>query len=115
MVGSLNPESPKVSVKQEPSVTSVPKLTIKTEPLERTVVSQTVSTTVVHVRKSFYIEYSKLSPGGRPFKTDISIRLAEFTLWFLLTAAQKTQLCKVKQGCHQGAGYMKKASHTFCL
>lgn len=48
MVGSLNPESPKVSVKQEPSVTSVPKLTIKTESLERTVVSQTVSTTVVH-------------------------------------------------------------------
>ena len=53
-MGSVGPLSPKVSVKQELSVSSaIPKLTIKSEPLERTVVSQTVSTTVVHVCKFF--------------------------------------------------------------
>lgn len=48
--GSSLPVSPKLFVKQESSGPSAtPKLTIKSELLERTVVSQTVSTTVVHV------------------------------------------------------------------
>ena len=48
--GSSLPVSPKLFVKQESGVPSAtPKLTIKSELLERTVVSQTVSTTVVHV------------------------------------------------------------------
>lgn len=46
MVGSSSPTSPKLSVKQEPSVTSA---------VERTVVSQTLSQTFVHVSKSFQI------------------------------------------------------------
>ena len=56
MEGSSKLSSPNQSDKQEPSsVTSpVAKLTIKTETLVRTVVSQTVSTTVVHVSQSFY-------------------------------------------------------------
>lgn len=54
VTGSVGPVSPKVSVKQESSVSSaIPKLTIKSDPLERTVVSQTVSTYIVHVCEFF--------------------------------------------------------------
>lgn len=57
MVDSPVPASSKVSVKQEQAVVAaaaaappvVPKLKIKSETLARTVVSQTVSTTLVHV------------------------------------------------------------------
>lgn len=56
MVKGLGPTSSKVSVKQEPDVGTaaaspavIPKLRIKNDSLERTVVSQTVSTTTVHV------------------------------------------------------------------
>ena len=53
-VGSSSQASPKPSVKQEPNVLpAIPKLTLKTDALERTVVSQTLSTTVEYVSKSF--------------------------------------------------------------
>lgn len=63
VTGSSTPAAPKLSVKQEPSVTSaaVPKVTIKSEPLERTVVSQTLSTTFVHVSKHLQIVYFSCS------------------------------------------------------
>ena len=58
MVDNSGPASSKVSIKQEPGVVTaaaaaaaIPKITIKTESLERTVVSQTLSTTFVHVSK----------------------------------------------------------------
>ena len=61
MTESSGPISSKVSVKHEagvaaPAPAAIPKLTIKSETLERTVVSQTLSTTLVHVSEfeTFY-------------------------------------------------------------